>query len=247
MDWLVPIVIAPFIGSFLSVLVVRLPRGEDVVASRSRCRSCGKTLSPLELVPIVSWVVQAGRCTTCGVKIGLLYPALEVGAAVIVLWAASVGTSGWILWVTCGLGWVLLALAAMDLRDFILADVLTLPLVAAGLVVAWFGNGDEVFWHVLGAAAGFALMVGVAKAYKRLRGREGLGFGDAKLMAAAGAWTGLIGLGSVLLYGSLLALALVAVQRQAGRDIGGETPIPFGAGLAAGLWLTWLYGPLLLG
>jgi leader peptidase (prepilin peptidase) / N-methyltransferase len=247
MDWLVLLVAAPFVGSFLSVLVVRLPRGEDVVLSRSRCWSCAKLLSPLELIPIMSWLVQAGRCRQCGVPIGLLYPVLEIGATVIVVWAWSAGPEGWVLWVSCGLGWALLALAAMDLRDFVVVDVLTLPLIVAGLVVAWASNGQDVVWHAAGALAGFALMAGAAAAYKRLRGRDGLGFGDAKLMAAAGAWTGLVGLGTVLLYGSLLALALVAVLRQAGREIGAETPIPFGAGLAAGLWLTWLYGPLLLG
>jgi leader peptidase (prepilin peptidase)/N-methyltransferase len=90
-------------------------------------------------------------------------------------------------------------------------------------------------------------MVGAAWSYRALRGREGLGFGDAKLMAAAGAWTGLEGVGTVLLYGAVLGLVLVGALRFWGRSIDGETPIPFGAGLAAGLWLTWLYGPLLLG
>lgn len=245
--WLVLLIVAPFIGSFLSVLVVRLPKGEGVVVSRSRCRSCGGRLSPVELLPIVSWLVQGGKCRQCGARVGWVYPLLEVGAAVVVLWAMSAGLSGWLLGATCGLGWVLLALAAMDLRDFVLADVLTLPLAVAGLVVAYLLNGEAALWHLAGAVAGFALMVGVGAAYKQLRGREGLGFGDAKLMAAAGAWVGLVGLGTVLLYGSLLTLALAGILRQAGRDVGNLTPLPFGAGLAAGLWLTWLYGPLLLG
>jgi leader peptidase (prepilin peptidase)/N-methyltransferase len=247
LDWWVLLIIAPFIGSFLSVLVVRLPKGEDVVASRSQCRSCGKRLSPLELLPVVSWLIQGGKCRQCGAKIGWFYPAIEIGAAVVVLWAVSVGMEGWILAATCLLGWMLLALGAMDLRDFVLADVLTLPLIVMGLAVVWLSNGEAVVWHAAAAVAGFALMVGIAAAYKQLRGREGLGFGDAKLMAAAGAWTGLAGLGTVLLYGSLLTLALAGILRQTGREIGGETPLPFGAGLAMGLWLTWLYGPLLLG
>lgn len=246
-DWWVLLIVAPFVGSFLSVLVVRLPRGEDVVVSRSQCRSCGKRLSPLELLPIVSWLMQGGKCRQCGAKIGWLYPALEIGSAAVVLWAASIGMEGWILVATCVLGWALLALAAMDLRDFILADVLTLPLIGVGLAVVGLSNADAVAWHAAAAVAGFALMVGIGAAYKQLRGREGLGFGDAKLMAAAGAWTGLAGLGTVLLYGSLLTLALAGILRRAGREIDGQTPLPFGAGLATGLWLTWLYGPLLLG
>lgn len=246
-DWVILLIAAPFVGSFLSVLVVRLPKGEDVVLSRSRCRSCGGGLSPLELLPIVSWLVQGGKCRHCGAAIAWLYPALEVGAAVVVLWAASTGMTGWVLVASCALGWALLALAAMDLRDFVLVDVLTLPLMVAGLMVGYQLNETAALWHAAGAVAGFALMVGVGALYKQLRGREGLGFGDAKLMAAAGAWTGLVGLGTVLLYGSLLTLALAGILRQAGRDVGNLTPLPFGAGLAAGIWLTWLYGPLLLG
>lgn len=246
-DWLIPLIAAPFIGSFLSVLVVRLPKGEDVVASRSRCRACAKTLSPVELIPIISWAVQGGKCRSCGARVDWLYPALEVGALFIVVWAMSAGMGGWMLAATCALGWALLALAAMDLRDFALADALTLPLIAMGLAVIGAWNPDALVWHLAGAVAGFALMVGVAQIYRALRGRDGLGFGDAKLMAGAGAWTGLLGLGTVLLYGSLLSLALVALLRGAGQPFEAETPIPFGAGLAAGIWLTWLYGPLLLG
>lgn len=245
--WVILLVAAPFVGSFLSVLLVRLPKSEDVVLSRSRCRSCGGRLSPRELLPIVSWLVQGGKCRQCGAGVPWLYPALEVGAAVVVLWAASTGMTGWVLAVSCGLGWVLLALGAMDLRDFVLMDVLTLPLMVAGLLVGYLLNGDAVLWHLAGAVGGFALMVGVGAVYQQLRGREGLGFGDAKLMAAAGAWTGLVGLGTVLLYGSLLTIALAGLLRQTGREVGTLTPLPFGAGLAAGLWLTWLYGPLLLG
>ena len=245
-DWLYPLVAAPFVGSFLSVLVVRLPEREDIVVSRSRCRSCGKALSPLELVPIVSWVVQGGRCRSCGAKVSFLYPGLELAAMGVVLWAMTV-VRGELLWMTSVLGWALLALLVMDWRRFILADALTLPLIPAGLAVAWRIDPDSVVWHVAGAAAGLAFMVGVAWTYRAIRGRDGLGFGDAKLMAGAGAWVGLEGLTTVLLYGPLLSLALVAGGQLAGRRVTRETPIPFGVGLAAGFWLTWLYGPLLVG
>jgi leader peptidase (prepilin peptidase) / N-methyltransferase len=238
--WPIALVAAPFVGSFLSVLAVRLPRGEDIVVSRSKCRSCGKALSPLELIPIASWVAQGGKCRACGAQVGWLYPGMEVGAAVVVVWAATAGMSDVMFWATVGLGWVLLTLAVMDLRDFILADALTLPLVVAGLGLMAWQVPEAVLWHALGAAGGFALMVGVGFAYTAVRGREGLGFGDAKLMAAAGAWTGLEGVGTVLLYGAVLS-------RLFGRTFEADTPIPFGAGLAAGFWLTWLYGPLLVG
>jgi leader peptidase (prepilin peptidase)/N-methyltransferase len=175
----------------------------------------------------------------------LLYPALELGAAAVVLWAMTV-MRGELLLITTLLGWVLLALAAMDWRAFILADVLTLPLIAVGLIVVWWIDPNAAVWHVVGAVAGFVLMVGAASGYRWLRGRDGLGFGDAKLMAAAGAWVGLAGVGSVLLYGAVLSLCLALAGRVFGGEVSAQTPVPFGVGLAAGLWLTWLYGPLVL-
>jgi leader peptidase (prepilin peptidase)/N-methyltransferase len=175
-----------------------------------------------------------------------VYPLLEVGAMGVVLWAMT-EMRGEVLWVSAVLGWVLLALALMDWRKLMLADVLTLPLIPAGLGVAWWLDPAGVHWHAVGAAAGFALMVGVGWTYQALRGREGLGLGDAKLMAGAGAWVGLEGLGTVLLYGAFLSLVLVAALRVGGQEINRETAVPFGVGLAAGFWLTWLYGPLLLG
>ena len=246
-DWLIPLIIAPFVGSFLSVLVVRLPKGEDVVLSRSHCPSCNKPLSPAELVPLASWLVQRGKCRACGAKIGLLYPWLELAAIVVAAWALAATSGRDVLWLSVVLGWTLLALAVMDLRDFILADALTLPLIPAGLAAAWWINPDALIWHVAGAAFGFALMVAAGWAYEQLRGREGLGFGDAKLMTAAGAWVGLDGVATVLLEGAVLSLAVVVLLRAAGREFDATTPIPFGAGIAAGFWLTWLYGPLLLG
>ena len=244
-DWLIPIVIAPFIGSFLGVLAVRLPAGEDVVTARSRCRHCGHKLRPWELVPVASWIALAGRCSACRAPIGSFHPAMELGALLVAVWAAVV-TEGAPLWATIALGWALLALGAMDVRSLILADVVTLPLTAAGLLVIAVVNSPQIWLHAAGAMAGFALMIAVAFAYRKLRGREGLGFGDAKLMAAAGAWTGLEGLGSVLLYAVASGIAIATLMRMRGETVGAASEIPFGAGIALGLWLVWLYGPLVL-
>ena len=242
-DWLIPIVIAPFIGSFLGVLATRLPAGESVIAPRSHCTSCNHTLGPFELVPVASWLALGGRCASCRARIGWFYPAMEVAALVIASWAALL-MSGPLLWVTVALGWTLLALAAMDIRALVLANVLTLPLIAAGLVFAAAIDPSRVWIHLGGAAAGFAAMVAVAFAYRRLRHRDGLGFGDAKLMAAAGAWTGLEGIGGVLLYAAASGLIFATLMRAAGTRVDAATEIPFGAGIALGLWLVWLYGPL---
>jgi leader peptidase (prepilin peptidase)/N-methyltransferase len=243
--WVIPIVAAPFVGSFLSVLAVRLPEGEDVVVSRSRCRSCGTALTPLELMPVLSWLAQGGKCRTCAAPIGWHYPVIELAALGIAVWAAFT-MQGALLWISVALGWTLLALAAMDLRALVLSDYLTLPLIATGLaVIAWL-DIERVPNHLAAAALGGLLIVAVAWAYRRLRGRDGLGMGDAKLMAAAGAWIGLEGLGAVMLYGVAVTLILVLVKSASGDKVAAETAVPLGAGLAAGLWLVWLYGPILL-
>jgi leader peptidase (prepilin peptidase)/N-methyltransferase len=243
--WVIPIVAAPFVGSFLSVLAVRLPEGEDVVVSRSRCRSCGTALTPLELMPVLSWLAQGGKCRTCAAPIGWHYPVIELAALGIAVWAAFT-MQGALLWISVALGWTLLALAAMDLRALVLSDYLTLPLIPTGLaVIAWL-DIERVPNHLAAAALGGLLIVAVAWAYRRLRGRDGLGMGDAKLMAAAGAWVGLEGLGAVMLYGVAVTLILVLVKSASGDKVAAETAVPLGAGLAAGLWLVWLYGPILL-
>lgn len=245
-DWIVPVVAAPFVGSFLAVLAVRLPLGEDVIASRSRCRSCRAELGPAELIPVVSWLVQGGKCRRCGAAVSWLYPAVEVAALALAVWAAF-AMHGALLWVSVAFGWALLALLAMDLREQVLSDWLTLPLIAAGLIVIAWVNIDAVPNHIAAAAIGAAAIAAIAFLYKRVRGLEGIGMGDAKLMAAAGAWTGLEGLGSVMLYGVAFSLVLVLLQRLWGEQVGTKTAVPLGAGLALGLWLVWLHGPLILG
>src|SRR5262249_34276868 len=135
LDWLWPVLVAPFIGSFVGVLVTRLPKGEKLIWSRSACDHCSRRLGVLDLVPIASWFASRGRCRYCGAPITPLYPALELGALTLALWAATIA-EGWVLWASCALGWCLLALAVIDARDGILPDVLTLPLIPAGLAVA---------------------------------------------------------------------------------------------------------------
>lgn len=244
-DWLVPVVASPFVGSFLTVLAVRVPAGEEFVRSRSRCRQCDHQLQALDLVPIVSWIFLAGRCRACRQPISVLYPATEIAAVVVAVWASLV-MEGALLWITIAFGWTLVALAAMDIRSLVLADVLTLPLIVAGLSLFAVLDPDRLWLHLSGAAVGFALMVAVAFAYRLMRGREGMGFGDAKLMAAAGAWTGLYGIGSVLFYAAATGL-IFAVFVGSKRSVSGTTQIPLGAGIALGMWLVWVHGPLALG
>jgi leader peptidase (prepilin peptidase)/N-methyltransferase len=241
----IAMLVAPFIGSFLSVLVVRLPLEEDIVWGRSRCRSCNKPLGPSELIPLLSWAMQRGRCSACGASVSALYPSMELATTAVAFWAV-VTVPVEVAIPSILLGWVLLALAVMDARSFFLSDYLTLPLVPAGLAITWMMDGEALPWHLVAAVVGFAALWALAWAYRLVRGRDGLGMGDAKLMAAAGAWLGLGGLGPVLLIGVCVNAVLLAGQRLSGRQVDGSTPVPLGTGIAAGMWLTWLYGPISL-
>jgi leader peptidase (prepilin peptidase)/N-methyltransferase len=245
MPWLA-VALSPIVGSLLGLLVVRLPAGEGVVLGRSRCRSCSRPLRPLDLVPVASWLALRGRCRACGARISRLYPAVELAAILVAAWTVLAVPSV-VVWPTAGLGWTLLALAVIDVRTLTLPDVLTLPLAACGLAVAWWLDAASLGEHATGAAAGWLGFWLVARLYAALRHRPGLGGGDAKLMAAAGAWVGWQGLPSVILIGSLAALAAVAAAAALRRPVEAATPIPFGPFLALGLWLTWLYGPLGIG
>ncbi len=245
-EWLFLAIAAPCIGSFLGVLAMRLPAGEPLVWSRSACRSCSRTLGLRDLVPVVSWLSSAGRCRHCGVRLGWFYPGVEIAALGVVVWAAAV-TSGWLLWASCLLGWTLLAAAVADWRDFVLPDFLTLPLIPAGLVVAWLIDPALLPDHLLGSALGFAGLVAIGALYRRLRGRDGLGLGDAKLLAAAGAWVAWVGLPSVLLLAGITALAMALVGSVRTGLPDREQPIAFGPYLALATWFVWLHGPLVIG
>jgi len=242
-DLLFLLVAAPFIGSFLSVLVLRLPEGEDVVFSRSHCRSCQHPLDVRDLIPIASWLISRGRCRHCGAQVGSLYPLMEIASVLVVVWAALV-VDDEALMVSVIFGWVLLALAVMDLRSMFLADALTLPLIPAGLAFCLWLEPEAIWAHVAGAAAGAAVLAALSWGYFRLRGREGLGLGDVKLMAAAGAWVGVGGLGTVILWAVMVNAIMLALEAMRGRTLSGTTQVPLGTGLATGLWLTWLYGPV---
>jgi leader peptidase (prepilin peptidase) / N-methyltransferase len=146
--------------------------------------------------------------------------------------------------VTALLGWSLLLIAAVDARHFWLPDWLTLPLLAGGLAATALFDRPALIDHLIGAAAGFAVLWGIAALYRRTRGREGLGGGDFRLLAAAGAWTGWMGLPSVLLWASVAGLSLVLARLVLKQPVSAEDRLPFGVFLALGIWMTWLYGPL---
>lgn len=138
----------------------------------------------------------------------------------------------------------LAALSAIDLQAHRLPDALTLPLIAVGLLVSlWIGEAPA-WWPLLSAALGFLLLAGIAFVYQHLRGRAGLGLGDAKLLAAAGAWLGAAALPTVLLWATGAALVCVLLASRRNGSLTRESRIPFGPFLGFGTWLAWLYGPL---
>ncbi len=140
----------------------------------------------------------------------------------------------------------LVALSAIDLKTLRLPDALTLPLAALGLLfAAWLGWEPSVWWRFGAAVAGYVVIWGIAAGYLALRGRAGIGLGDAKLMSVAGAWLGFEGLPASLLYACAGALLYVAIRFAAGRPLDLQEALPFGPFIAAGIWLVWLYGPLL--
>ena len=258
-------------GSFLNVCLSRWPESESVVKPRSHCRNCGRTLAWWENVPLLSWIALRGRCRTCQSKISWRYPLVEL--AVAGLWALSAWISipefpvlpvaekeavaGAVA--TMIFSWLLIALAILDAENLWLPNFLTYPGIIAGLVFTTIFRavGNDLFqpahpiyffWKRLGsAAAAAALILLIRWTYRLIRRREGIGLGDAKLMAMLGAWLGLSGallsfaIGVML--GSLFALVVLAVpaaRRQS--DTWLQSKLPLGTFLCVGGIVSALWG-----
>ena len=172
------------------------------------------------------------------------YPLRATAGAVVGLWAGLSQPSATAALLSALLGWQLLLIAVVDGEHFWLPDQLTLPLMATGVIAAAVLDRLTVFDSLAGAAAGFGVLWLLALAYRRVRGREGLGGGDPFLLGAGGAWTGWVGVPGILLWAALAGLSLVAARVLAGGRVSGSDRLPFGVALALGVWLTWLLGPL---
>jgi leader peptidase (prepilin peptidase)/N-methyltransferase len=220
------------VGSFLNVCIHRLPRRESVAWPASHCPGCGSTLRWFENVPVASWLVLRGRCRTCKTPIGASYPLVEL------VTAAAFAGGYWIYGPTPLLAVRLLFASAMivlfviDLRHRILPNVITLPGIALGLL---FSIALPPGWlaSLIGALVGGGLLFAVSEIYFRLRGIEGLGMGDVKMLAMIGAFLGwqltLVTLVLASFSGSLLGVSLIATGRG-----GSKTMLPFGTFLAVG-------------
>jgi len=215
------------IGSFLGALVMRWPRGDSIARGRSRCDGCGRILGMIDLIPLLGALIRRGRCQQCGMRIDPAHAIMEVGCA------AIGGIALWLLPPFAALviaiaGWMLLALAVLDARHFWLPDRLTLPLAVIGLTLGDWILPAPFQDRMIGAALGYGLLFVLAWGYKRLRGREGLGLGDAKLLGAIGAWTGWQVLPLVLLVASMAGLIWALIERLRGKAMERGTRLPLG-------------------
>ncbi|WP_022681090.1 prepilin peptidase [Sphingobium bisphenolivorans] len=233
-------------GSFLATLILRWPEGRGMARGRSACDGCGRVLGVLDLVPLLSALVQRGRCRTCGGAIDPLHGRVEVACAIIgalaVGFAPHLGGVGWAL-----LGWLLLTLAVLDKRHFWLPDALTLPLAFMGLTIGLWSTDAVMIDRVVGAVAGYVGLLAVALGYRGLRGREGLGLGDAKLLGALGAWFGWQALPFILLLATTLGLLAVLGALATGRSIDGGTRVPLGTFLALAAVPGWWVAQMIVG
>jgi len=256
------------IGSFLNVVIHRIPvildreeqdwlaahgkqTGDPADASakpfnlfvpRSRCPSCGHRIRALENIPILSYLALRGKCSACGVAIGLRYPVVEALTGLLSAWVAWRMGPAFSTLAALTFVYFLIALAFIDVDTQLLPDRLTLPLVWLGLLVTLYGIGfTSLPSAVLGTVCGYASLWAVYHLFKLLTGKEGMGYGDFKLFAAIGAWLGWQQLPLVILLaslaGAILGGAMLILARR-GKDV----PIPFGPYLAIAGFVALLHG-----
>ena len=229
-----------------------LPRRDDerfnLVVPRSRCTACGTQLRARDNIPVLSWLLLKGRCAHCAARISARYPiveALTAGLSALVAWKFGYG---WTSLAVVIFTWILVALTFIDADTTLLPDDLTMPLLWLGLLANLAGvvPGVTLRDAVVGAVAGYGVLWLIYWAFRLSTGKEGMGYGDFKLLAALGAWMGWKALLPVLLLssivGAVVGLVLIALKRR-GRDI----PIPFGPYLATAGFIVMLFGELLPG
>jgi len=233
------LLLGAIVGSFLATILIRWPQGKSIIASRSRCDACGAPLGVRDLVPILSYAALHGRCRRCGGGIDQRHLAAELAAATVGV-VALIAHPLPLALATMLFGLWLLLLAMLDVEHHWLPDRLTLPLIPLGLLAAWGGFGPPLLDRAVGAALGWGALALMALAYRRLRGREGLGGGDPKLLAAIGAWVGAIQLPLILVGAGVLGLVAALLMRLRGHEVGATTRLPLGALLAVAAWPAWL-------
>lgn len=254
------------VGSFLNVVIHRLPkmmerdwqnqcaelRGEAVPPAekfnlfvpRSRCPACGHRVSVLENIPVISFAILRGRCSACKARIGMRYPLVELLGGVAAVWSAMRFGFSPAAFAAMVFLWCIVAASFIDLDTQLLPDMITLPLLWLGLLVNAAGLFTDLRSAVIGAAAGYLALWSVYWLFKLATGKEGMGFGDFKLLAAIGAWCGWQVLPLTILLSSFIGAAVgigLMVFARHGRGV----PIPFGPYLGAAGIVALFWGPQL--
>ena len=232
------------IGSFIGAALVRLPEDRSILTGRSACDSCGAVIAARDLVPLVSWLDLRGRCRACSAPIGCWQPGCELGGAVIGAGAVLLAPTGLAV-PAMMLGWQLLLLAVIDARHLWLPRRLTALLTASGAAMlawqSWQADSLIPLWTgVAGGTLGFAMLWGVARGYRLLRGREGMGGGDPPLLGAIGLWVGPMGVIGTVIGASLIGLVAALLMLLARRQVAGDTALPLGSLMAAAAWVIFL-------
>jgi leader peptidase (prepilin peptidase)/N-methyltransferase len=261
-------VLGLLVGSFLNVVILRLPErmaaeweqeardvlelGTEatalppgVVREPSHCPQCKHRLSALDNVPLFSWLLLRGRCRYCHSKISIQYPLVELLTSVlsaVIVW--KFGPS-WLALAGLVLTWLLVALSGIDFRTQLLPDQLTLPLLWIGMLLALFPMFVAAPSAILGAAVGYLSLWSVYWLFKLLTGKEGMGYGDFKLLAALGAWMGPVALLPIILLSSFIG-ALVGGSLMILRKRDSQIPMPFGPFIAAAGWVWFVAGDQLM-
>ena len=257
------------VGSFLNVVIYRLPRMMEtrwaaeaaeiegraaheeagapfnLVVPRSRCPHCGHQITALENIPVLSWLWLRGRCSQCQARISARYPLIETLTgllAAVAIWRFGLTVPGI---AAVALSFALVSLAFIDLDTQLLPDDITLPLVWLGLLVNLVGGFVPLRDAVIGAMAGYLLLWSIYWIFRLLTGKEGMGYGDFKLLAALGAWFGWQSIPAIMLMSSVVG-ALVGISLMLFRSHGRETPIPFGPYLAGAGLLVLHFGEQLI-
>ena len=270
--YIVAIVLGLVVGSFLNVVIVRLPammearwREEaaeilgasepdaakarfDLATPGSHCPHCRAPIKPWHNLPVLGYLLLRGRCSACGARISLQYPAIEIAAAALAV--IAVARFGATAWGGCmvGVSWLLLTMAAIDFRTQLLPDARTLPLLWAGLVASVFHfapGAPSPTNAIIGAATGYGVLWLVFQGFRLATGKIGMGHGDFKLAAALGAWVGWAQLPLALLAASLGGALVGGLLIASGRLSRG-TPMPFGPWLVFGGWLAMVAGDTIL-
>jgi len=226
-----------------------LPKGRfNLVAPRSRCPACGKPIKAWQNIPVLSYLLLGAQCANCQADISVRYPLVEISTAVLAAVCAWRYGFGWEALLTIGMTFTLIAISMIDIDHQLIPDSIVLPLLWIGLAISlWHPvEGAETLFippkhAIIGALAGYISLWSVYWIFKIVTGKEGMGYGDFKLLAALGAWLGWQSLPIIVLMsavvGALVGVALI-VLRKRDRSI----PMPFGPYLAAAGWITMLYG-----